>query len=193
MPTTSPAPSSPVTHALSALRGGDPTALDRLFSLVYPELHQIAHRQLLRLGGDATLNTTALVHELYMKLIGAHAIDARDRGHFIAITARAMRQILVDGARRARAQKRTPVLHVTADSSSDLGARAADLIALDQALDELASLEPRLGRMVELRFFGGLSVEETAAALEISPRTVKRDWRKARAFLHRAIAGGRAA
>jgi RNA polymerase sigma-70 factor, ECF subfamily len=178
-----------IRRALTALRRGERQALDELFSLVYPELRHIAHSSLLRSEPGATLNTTALVHELYIKLARASVIEARDRGHFLAVSARAMRQILVDRARYLKASKRdggqSPLRLDLADGP-DLG-RAAELLALDSALGRLEKLNPRLSQTVELRFFGGLSVDEAADVLGVSARTVKRDWRKARAYLFQAL------
>ena len=181
-------PGNAITVALAAMKSGEEGAVDALFTAVYPELRQLAHRQLASVGPRRTLGTTALVHELYLKLSASCSLDARDREHFLAISARAMRQIIVDAARRAQTEKRQPVL-VTAGPGpgADL---AADLIALDAALGRLQTTSPRLGSTVELRFFGGLSVEETAEVLGISSRTVKRDWRTARAFLYRELNEG---
>jgi RNA polymerase sigma factor (TIGR02999 family) len=185
----------PITRALDSLHAGDPNALDELFRHVYPELHELAHRQLMRGRPGETLNTTVLVHELYLKLSAARVVQANDRGHFLAVAARAMRQIIIDAARRMQAVKRgggappPPFVRFSQDSA----AGAAELVALDRALSELSELDARLGRTVELRFFGGLTVEETAEVLDVSVRTVKRDWRKARAFLYSAMDGGRAA
>ncbi|MEW5918773.1 MAG: ECF-type sigma factor, partial [Gemmatimonadota bacterium] len=153
------------------------------------ELHDRAHHQLARGRPGETLSTTALVHEAYLKLADSAQLTLHDRAHFFAVAARAMRQIVVDHARRAAAQKRPEKsVDVLADPASlALPTRAAELVALDDALTELALLNERLSRVVELRFFAGLSVEETAELLESSPRTVKRDWAKARAFLHDAI------
>jgi RNA polymerase sigma-70 factor (ECF subfamily) len=179
-----------ITALLEALRSGDRSALDRLCPLVYSELRARAHRQLNRTRPGDTLSTTALVHEAYLKLTDSAHQSYQDRVHFFAVASRAMRQIVVDHARSAMAAKRGAGL-VTAldpDLLPDPG-RARELVALDDALGELERLDERLARTVELRFFGGLSVEETAEALGISPRTVKRDWRRARAFLYRAVRG----
>jgi RNA polymerase sigma factor (TIGR02999 family) len=178
-----------ITRLLAELRGGDRSALDRLFPLVYRELHAAAHRQLVHARPGETLNTTALVHEAYLKLAGASRPDWNDRRHFFAVAARAMRQIVVDYARHLTAGKRGGGATVLDLDPAMLPApeRAAELVALDEALDELGGLNERLARVVELRFFAGLSVDETGEALELSPRTVKRDWEKARAYLYRAV------
>ncbi len=179
-----------ITHLLEAVREGDEASLDRLFEAVYDDLKRRAHLQLS--GSSQTLNTTALVHEAYVKLTRGAKPQWQDRTHFFRVAARAMRQIIVDRARRHLAQKRgggkvpldLDALEVGAPSP-DTAAEA--LMALDAALSRLAEQSERLSRVVELRFFGGLSVEETAAALDVSERTVKRDWRLARAFLHEAL------
>lgn len=181
-------PVEAIPTALARVRRGDRTALDALFSTVYHELHQLAQRQL-GATQPPVLSPTSLVHELYLKFAAAASLDARDRGHFLAISARAMRQIIIDSARRARASKRQVVavaVPVAMDTAADA---AADLIALDAALAELQQFDARVCATVELRFFGGLSVEETAEALGVSPRTVKRDWHTARRFLRRALDG----
>jgi RNA polymerase sigma factor (TIGR02999 family) len=177
-----------ITALLSALSRGDRSALDRLYPLVYGELHQRAHGQLARFRPGDTLSTTALVHEAYLKLTGAAGQSFQDRVHFFSVASRAMRQILLDYARRAIAAKRGGGQAVSLDPAGtpDPG-RPEELVALDEALDRLAAADERLARIVELRFFGGLSVEETAEAVGSSPRTVKRDWRKARAFLYQAL------
>jgi RNA polymerase sigma factor (TIGR02999 family) len=178
-----------VTRLLAELRAGDRTALDRLFPLVYGELHGRAHRQLAQRRPGDTLSTTALVHEAYLKLTDSAAQSYNDRIHFFAVASRAMRQILVDYARRKAAEKRGGGRRAISLDHADLASpdRADELIALDDGLHELAALDERLARTVELRFFGGLSVEEAAEVLGTSPRTVKRDWRKARAFLYEAV------
>jgi len=178
-----------ITGLLAAYREGDRAALDRLFPLVYAALRELAHRQLtVRQSGD-TISTTVLVHEAYLKLTGSAHQTYQDRIHFFAVASRAMRQILVDYARRHAAAKRGSgaiAVSLDPDALPDPG-RAEELVALDEALSKLERLDQRLGRMVELRFFGGLSVEETGEALGVSPRTIKRDWRRARAFLYQTM------
>lgn len=174
-----------ITHWLDAVRAGDDEALGRLFSLVYCELRRIAQMQLRR-GAPKSLSTTAVVHEAYLKLLGSSRKDLKDRNHFYAVAARAMRQILVDHARARAAQRRGGLAaHVELDEEQH-GFRTSvdELIDLDAALQRLHELDARLERVVELRFFAGLSVEETAELLEVAPRTIKRDWRRARAFLY---------
>ncbi|GJM44888.1 MAG: extracytoplasmic sigma factor ECF [Gemmatimonadota bacterium] len=177
-----------VTRLLVALQGGDREAFGLLFPLVYDELRRIAHRQLLG-SRPSTLQTTAVVHEAYLKLAGGQASAPRDRSHFFAVAAQAMRQILVDHARAHLTQKRgSGAQHVLLDERDlPVEERAAELVDLDAALVRLAVLDERAAKVVELRFFGGLPVEETAEVLDISPRTVKRDWREARAFLFREL------
>jgi RNA polymerase sigma factor (TIGR02999 family) len=178
-----------ITALLTALRNGDRGALDRLFAIIYHELHQRAHYQLARRRPGETLSTTALVHEAYVKLAGSDGQNYRDRSHFFAVASRAMRQILIDYARYISAGKRDGGERVALDPDQLPDPSQADeLLALDEALTRLSALDERLARTVELRFFGGLSVEETAEALDVSPRTVKRDWRTARAFLFDDIA-----
>ena len=181
-----------ITGLLAELRSGERGALDRVFALVYEELRAHARRQLRQQAPGQTLSPTVLVHEVYVKLAHAAPLELDDRRHFFALAARAMRQIIVDHARRAAAQKRgAGARAVTIEIADESPATPpTDLLALDRALDELAKLDERLARMVELRFFAGLSVEETAEAMQISARTVKRDWRKARAFLHHAMSVG---
>jgi RNA polymerase sigma factor (TIGR02999 family) len=183
----------PVTQLLAQARGGDRGAMDRLFALVYEELRAHAHRRrLFQGGGDDLLNTTALVHEAYLKMTEPASLSYQDRAHFFAVAARAMRQILVDAARRRKALKRGGGVSVEALDEASIGTddHATELLALDVALTQLAVFDDRLSRLVELRFFAGLSVEETAEVLELSPRTVKRDWRKARALLYDALQHG---
>lgn len=179
-----------ITRLLAEVSRGEKAALDRLFPLVYQELRARAARERRRQSTGETLSTTALVHEVYLKFADASSLEVEDRRHFFALAARAMRQIVLDHARRRLAQKRgAGVRFVTLDpSATGSGVDPAELLALDEALSRLAELDGRLAHMVELRFFGGMSVEETAELMGVSPRTVKRDWRKARAFLHRATA-----
>lgn len=168
-------------------RGGDRAALDAAFVQVYDELKRVAHA--LRQRGDATLSTTALVHEAYLKLLPGAAIDWQGREHFVRVAARAMRQVLVDAARARAAVKRGGgELAVTFDEALQTAPmRAEELLALDDALLRLEAADPRAARVTEYRFFGGLSVEEVAAALGISTASVKRDWRAARAWLLQEI------
>ncbi len=183
------------TELLLAARGGERAALGRLFEKVYEELHALAHQQLAARSPGETLSTTALVHEAYLKLVDSGRIEFNDRRHFLALAARAMRQIVVDYARRVQAQKRGGeavrlVLEGVQIANGPPGVDAAELVALDDALTALEGLSERLARIVELRYFTGLSVEETGAVLELSPRTVKRDWQKARAILFQAMRDG---
>jgi RNA polymerase sigma factor (TIGR02999 family) len=177
-----------VTRLLVAWRQGDPAAPGDLFTLVYDQLRALARFQVHRGGAEHSLSATGLVHEVYLKLVDHSRLDVRDRGHFFALAARAMRQVLVDRARRRSAGKRGgSALPVALDEAPVADARTDELLALDEALSRLESLDPRLVRLVEVRFFAGLSVDEAAEALETSPRTVKRDWQKARAVLHREL------
>jgi len=176
-----------ITALLTALQNGDRSAMERLLALVYDDLRMRAHGQLARARPGDTLSTTALVHEAYLKLAGSSQ-SYQNRAHFFAVASRAMRQILVDYVRRNLTAKRAGGHAISLDPELIAGAdRGDELIALDGALEELEQVDERLARTVELRFFGGLSVEETAELLDVSPRTVKRDWRKARAFLYRAM------
>jgi len=186
-----PPPSGEITRLLIAWREGRPEAPAQLFPLVYEELHRLARGQLRRHPAGETLRPTALVNEAYLKLVDHTRVRLNDREHFFALAARAMRQILVDHARRRSAEKRggRSVRTTLADKEAPAAIEPEELLALDEALSRLESIEPRLAAVVELRFFGGLSVEETAAALDCSPRTIKRDWRKARAFLYAAMSG----
>ena len=178
-----------ITGLLLAWRAGDRGALDRLFPLVYDALRGIAHRQLRGEHPDRTLGTTALVHEVYLKLVDQTRVQWTDRGHFFAVAARAMRRILVDQARRRGALKRGGASRPVSltDVPVAVEERAETLIALDEALSELSELDERLSRVVECRFFGGLTEEETAEALGVTGRTVRRDWTKAKGWLQRAL------
>jgi RNA polymerase sigma factor (TIGR02999 family) len=178
-----------ITGLLLAWRAGDRTAVDRLFPLVYDELRRIAHRQLGRERPDHTLGTTALVHEAYLKLVDQTRARLTDRAHFYAVAARAMRRILVDYARRHRALKRGGAAGQVSLSDATVTAddRADTLVALDEALTRLAELDDRLSQVVECRFFGGLTEEETAEVLAVTARTVRRDWVKAKGWLSQAL------
>jgi len=175
-----------VTQLLVAWGQGDERALEQLLPRVYRELRGLAHRRM-RAEGDGvqTLQTTALVHEVYVRLVDGARVDWHDRVHFYAVCARLMRRILVDRARARRAAKRGggAVELCIDDGDAALPASQEDLLALDEALERLAHADPRKGRVVELRYFGGLSVEDTAAALGVSVETVKRDWKTARTWL----------
>jgi RNA polymerase sigma factor (TIGR02999 family) len=178
-----------ITRLLRAWRGGDEAAFHRLAPLVYAELRKIAHGYARNERDSATLQATALVHEAYIRLVDAGSVDWQDRAHFFAVSAQMMRRILVDAARaRLREKRGGNLARVNLDEVPDLaGERSGDLVAVDQALDDLAKLDARKARVIELRFFGGLSVEETAAVLRISPQSVMRDWRLARSWLMREL------
>ena len=177
-----------ITHLLKEWSDGDQSAFDELTPLVYEELRQQAARYLRRERAGHTLQTTALIHEAYLRLVDAKDVHWQSRAHFFAIAANLMRRILVDHARKRDAEKRggTQILltlnDVFAAQETDV-----DLLAIDEALDRLAKIDAQQAQIVELRFFSGLTVEETAAALSISPKTVKRDWSVARAWLRREI------
>jgi RNA polymerase sigma factor (TIGR02999 family) len=181
-------PPDDITRLLISLREGRREALNDLFPLVYEELRAIARRRIP--AGEQTLGTTALVHEAYLKLFDHTRLTLNDRKHFYALAARAMRQILIDHARRRGAAKRGGNLRRLDldDATIAVDDRAAELLALDDALQRLSKLDERMGQVVELRFFGGLSVDETADVLGVDSRTVKRDWRKARAVLYQELA-----
>jgi RNA polymerase sigma factor (TIGR02999 family) len=176
---------SETTQLLRAWADGDPAALDRLTPRVYQELRRIAGHFMQNERPGHTLQTTALVHEAYLRLIDVTNVDWQHRAHFFAVSATMMRRILLDRARKRGAGKRGGKLpRVNLDEIPDVGsARARELIALDDALNALAEVDPRKARVIELRFFGGLGVEETAEVLKVSPDTVMRDWRLARAWL----------
>jgi RNA polymerase sigma factor (TIGR02999 family) len=177
-----------VTRLLDDLSQGVPDAADRLAPIVYDELHRLAQFAMQRESSGHTLQPTELVHEAFMRLVGQRDMQWANRSQFYGIASQAIRRILIDHARRRRAAKRDHGVRVTLDER--LGApagRELDLIALDEALTALARLDERQARVVELRFFAGFSVEETAEALDISPATVKRDWTFARAWLLRAL------
>ena len=181
-----------ITGLLRAHRAGDESAMHELAPLVYNELHQIAHRQFGRESPGQTLQTTGLVHEAFAKLVGLDRIEFIDRSHFYALSARIMRQILTDYAKRRRALKRRGV-HVPLEPGGGGAAEGTEatieaLIDLDRALESLSEISERQTRVIECRFYAGMTVEETAEALEISKATVKRDWQVARAWLNRELA-----
>ena len=183
-----------VTGLLIKWRQGDKAALDALIPLVYRELRGVAGARLQGERARRSLQTTALVHETYLRLVDLHRLTLENRTHFFAVAARLMRQILVDHARRTQAEKRGGgMTMVTIEAVSPAFApNIVDVLALDQVLEELASMEERLCRVVELRFFAGLTIDEAAEALDVSPATVERDWAVAKAWLYDRLAGGRA-
>src|SRR5215467_4104735 len=182
-----------ITELLKAWGDGDQQALENLTPLVYKELHRVAHRYMADERAGHTLQTTALVNEVYLRLVDVRGVSWQNRAHFFAICARTMRRILIDFARSRQYQKRGgEAVSVTLDDALGVSLQpAVDLVALDDALRGLAKLDPRKTEVVELRFFGGLNVEETAEVLKISPETVMRDWKFARAWLARALSGGK--
>jgi RNA polymerase sigma factor (TIGR02999 family) len=183
--------SHPVTELLLRWKAGDQAALDVLVPLVYKELRDIARHHLQKERPGHTLQSAALVHEAYLRLFDQRPFDTENKAHFLAVASRLMRQILVDYARSHGAVKRGADRRVELDASLVLPqVRSTDVVALDDALNALAKLDEQQGRIVELRFFGGLSTEEIADALDISPSTVKRDWNVARAWLKRQMKKG---
>lgn len=182
-----------VTGILKSLGQGSESAAAELFPLVYGELRRQAGQYLRNERRDITLQPTALVHETYLKLVDAESADWNDRAHFCRIAARAMRQILVDHARKRSALKRGSDRRrlTLSDSLGVTSGQVVDLLALDEALAQLSELAERQGKVVELRFFGGLTTEEVAGILDVSVSTVESDWRMARAWLHRELSGNR--
>lgn len=178
-----------ITRLLAAYAGGDRAALDGLLPLVYDELKRVASQKLALGRPGETLDTHALVHEMFVKLAASDGLAIANRDHFFAVASRAMRQIIIDRARSVSAAKRGGgAVKVSLDRVPiPAPLKADELIALDRALTALAAVSERLSDVVELRYFGGMSVEQTASALGLSPRTVKRDWQKARAWLFRAL------
>jgi RNA polymerase sigma-70 factor, ECF subfamily len=191
----SDAESAPGSHEVTRLLGeigrGEKEAMNQLLPLVYDELHRLARSYFRRERGEHTLQPTALVHEAYLRLVDQRA-PMESRGHFLAVAATQMRRILLDYARKHRAARRGGEGQkvMLEDTMAISEQKPVDMISLDQALVKLAGLDPTQSRMVELRFFGGLSVEETAEIMGVSPATVKRSWSSARAFLHREMTGG---
>jgi RNA polymerase sigma-70 factor (ECF subfamily) len=180
-----------VTNILLAWRGGESAALGQLLPLVYADLRQVAHRYMRQEAPNHPLQTTALVHEAYLRLVDAGRVDWQGRTHFYAIAAQVMRRILVEAARRRDAGKRGgDASHVALDEAFvPAPERAGDLVALDEALERLAALAPRKAKVVELRYFGGMSVRESAAVLGVSEVTVMRDWQMAKLWLHHDLSG----
>jgi len=178
-----------ITALLKAWRNGNRDALDKLMPMVYDELRRIAHRYIRRQAAGQTLQTTAVVHEAYMRLAGQDDVAWQNRAHFYGVCAQVMRGLLVDRARARGAAKRgggqfkvSVVDDLASKSNSDI-----DIVALDEALERLAAIDPRKARIVELRYFGGLTVEETGSFLELSPITIKREWLKAKAWLYNEL------
>ena len=170
---------------------GDTSALERLTPIVYDELHRLARRYMRGERPGHSLQTTALVNEAYMRLVDYTRMQWQDRAHFFAVSAQVMRRILVEHARRHNLKRGGGVPHVSLDEAALVGGdRAANLVALDDALHMLAQIDPRKAQVVEMRFFGGLNVDETAGVLKVSPATVMRDWSTAKAWLYRELAGG---
>ena len=185
---------SDITRLLRQLRTGEPNAAGVLFPLVYGELRRIANAQMGRERRGHTLQATAVVHEAYMRMAGGQEIDWQDRSHFFAFAARTMRQVLLDYARQRRAGKRGGEAARKVDLDAELligDDRLEEVIALDDLLNRLAAMDPDQARVVELRFFGGLNVEETAEAMGISSRTVKREWQMAKAWFDRELAAAK--
>jgi RNA polymerase sigma factor (TIGR02999 family) len=182
---------SDVTALLDRWNRGDAAAFNDLMPLVYDELHRLARRYLQGERRDHSLQTTALVNEAYLRLVDHTRMEWQNRAHFFAVSAQVMRRILVDHARRRNIKRGRGMHHVTLDEATIIGAeRSTDLAALDDALTLLAERDPRKAKVVEMRFFGGLSVEESAEDLGVSPVTVLRDWRTAKAGLYRELSPG---
>jgi RNA polymerase sigma factor (TIGR02999 family) len=183
-----PSSTPDVTALLRAWSDGDRTALEELVPVVYRELHRQAERYMRGQPAGHTLQATALVNEVYLRLVSREPIDWKSRAHFFGVAAKAMRSILVDHARARRASKRGGGAHqVTLAAADDSGSQEVEVIELDEALRQLAELDPRKAQLVELRWFGGLSIEEAAEVLAVSTATAKREWRMARAWLRREL------
>jgi len=180
-----------ISGLLRAWGDGDQSALDRLTPIVYDELHRLARRYMRHERPGHSLQTSALVNEAYLRLIDYERMEWQNRAHFFAVSAQLMRRILVDHARRHNLKRGGGVEHVALEEAAVVGGgQGPDLVALDDAMSALARIDPRKVQVVEMRFFGGLSVEETAEVLKVSTITVKRDWRAARAWLYRELTGG---
>lgn len=194
MPDPSAIPSNvEITQLLKAWGQGDEGALDKLTPVVHAELHRLAHHYMSQEKPGHMLQTTALVNEAYLRLVDITQVSWQDRAHFFAVSSQVMRRILVEHARRQNLKRGGGVPHVSLEQVAVVGGgEDMDLVSLDRALDALARIDPRKMRIVEMRFFGGLSVEEAAEVLKVSTITVKRDWRAARAWLYRELTGGTA-
>lgn len=189
-PATEPLSPGEVSGLLQAWTAGDRGALDRLTPVVYDELRRLARAYLRRERTGHSLQTTALVNEAYVRLVDYKRMRWQNRAHFFAVSAQLMRRILVEHARRHNLKRGAGVQHVSLEAAAEVGgARAEDLVALDDAMKALERLDQRKAQVVEMRFFGGLSVEETAEVLKVSPITVMRDWNTAKAWLYRELAG----
>ncbi len=181
-----------VTVLLREWGGGNQQALTDLLPIIYDELRRVAHQYLHREHTDQTLQTTALVHEAYLKLIDQRSVNWQNRAHFFAIAAQAMRRILIDNARRRTAGKRGKGEKISLEDVATVSTQKhQSLLALDEALHELEKIDPQQSQIIELRYFGGLTIEETATAMDISPATVKREWAMARAWLYKALTTAR--
>jgi RNA polymerase sigma factor (TIGR02999 family) len=184
-------PSGEVSGLLRAWSDGDQSALEKLTPIVYDELHRLASRYMKRERSGHSLQTTALVNEAYVRLVDYRRMQWQNRAHFFAVAAQLMRRILVERARRHNLKRGGGTPHVSLEEAAVVGGNEdADLMALDDAMNALERIDPRKVQVVEMRFFGGLSVEETAEVLKVSPVTVKRDWRSAKAWLYRELTGG---
>jgi RNA polymerase sigma-70 factor (ECF subfamily) len=190
-PDGEPAPEE-ITNLLLDWGNGDRAALDRVIPLVYQELRRVAHRQMRRERAGDTLQTTALINEAYLRLVDYARVRPRDRAHFFAIAAQAMRRILIERARSRHSAKRgSGGQKVSLDEAANVSnERAADLVALDEALTNLAAIDPRKAEIVELKYFGGMTIEEVAEVLGVSTPTVERDWHTAKIWLHREVSKG---
>jgi RNA polymerase sigma factor (TIGR02999 family) len=185
-------PSGEITSLLRAWNAGDEQAFAKVAELIYRDLHRAAHKYVQGERSPHTLQTTALIHEVYLRLFGVRKVNWQSRVHFLAVCARLMRRVLIDFARQRNYQKRGgDIVHLSLDETLTISPQPyPELLRLDEALKALAQVDPRKAEVVELRFFGGLTVEETAAALAVSPETVLRDWRLAKPWLLREISRG---
>jgi RNA polymerase sigma-70 factor (ECF subfamily) len=179
-----------VSTLLRAWSDGDRSALERLTPAVYEELRRLAHHYMKGERAGHSLQTTALVNEAYMRLVDFTRMRWQDRAHFFAVSARVMRRILVDHARHQNVKRGADMIRISLEEVAAVGDRTADLVALDEALDALARFDERKVQIIEMRFFGGLSLEETAEVLKVSPGTVRRDWSIAKLWLYRELGGG---